>query len=458
MIACNSASAAMLRDARERYDVPVVEVIYPATRRAVAATRNGRIGVICTRSTAESMAYDDAFAAAPHLACTPGPARGSSTSSRPGVTGGDELLAAAHDYLDPLTEAGVDTLILGCTHYPLLTGVISYVMGDDGDPGQQRRGVRQGRLPDARRHRPDARRAASRLLLPHDRLARGVRDRSAAGSSVPRWSPPASSPGGWREAHRRRCSGSYPGPDSPASCYLLEAEPTRAPAAPGGCCSTSAAAPWARCSRYVDPLTIDAVLLSHLHADHCLDMCGYYVLRSTTPPARSRGSRSGGPPAPPTGWPAPTTSRRPRHARGVRLPRLDGRVRIGPFAVEPIRGRPPGRRLRAADHRRRRRRSATAATPRRARAWTRWPTASTCCSPRRRSAHGTTTRPASTSPVATAARSRRATGARRLVLTHVPPWFDPAQTLDRGRRGLRRARSSWPARARSTSSEPPPRR
>jgi glutamate racemase len=48
-----------------------------------------------------------------------------------GVTGGDELLAAAHEYLDPLVAAGVDTLVLGCTHYPLLTGVISYVMGDD---------------------------------------------------------------------------------------------------------------------------------------------------------------------------------------------------------------------------------------------------------------------------------------------------------------------------------------
>ena len=65
VIACNSASAAVLRDARERYDVPVVEVILPATRRAVAATRSGRIGVICTRATAESQAYDDAFAAAP---------------------------------------------------------------------------------------------------------------------------------------------------------------------------------------------------------------------------------------------------------------------------------------------------------------------------------------------------------------------------------------------------------
>ncbi|WP_183099953.1 glutamate racemase [Nocardioides pelophilus] len=130
VIACNSASAAMLRDARERYDVPVVEVIYPATRRAVAATKNGRIGVICTRSTAESMAYDDAFAAAPHLQLTTRACPRFVDFVEAGVTGGDELLAVAHEYLDPLTELGVDTLILGCTHYPLLTGVISYVMGD----------------------------------------------------------------------------------------------------------------------------------------------------------------------------------------------------------------------------------------------------------------------------------------------------------------------------------------
>lgn len=131
VIACNSASAAMLRDARERYDVPVVEVIYPATRRAVAASRSGRIGVICTRSTADSMAYDDAFAAAPHVELTTQPCPLFVDFVEAGVTGGEELLAAAHDYLDPLTAAGVDTLILGCTHYPLLTGVISYVMGDN---------------------------------------------------------------------------------------------------------------------------------------------------------------------------------------------------------------------------------------------------------------------------------------------------------------------------------------
>jgi glutamate racemase len=130
VIACNSASAAMLRDARERYDVPVVEVIYPATRRAVAASRTGRIGVICTRATADSMAYDDAFAAAPHVELFTQPCPRFVDFVERGVTAGDELLGVAHDYLDPLVSRGIDTLILGCTHYPLLTGVISYVMGD----------------------------------------------------------------------------------------------------------------------------------------------------------------------------------------------------------------------------------------------------------------------------------------------------------------------------------------
>jgi glutamate racemase len=131
VIACNSASAAMLRDARERYDVPVVEVILPAARRAVAASRNGRIGVISTRATAESMAYDDAFAAAPHVELRTQPCPRFVDFVEQGVTGGEELLSVAHEYLDPLVAAGIDTLILGCTHYPLLTGVISYVMGDD---------------------------------------------------------------------------------------------------------------------------------------------------------------------------------------------------------------------------------------------------------------------------------------------------------------------------------------
>ena len=126
VIACNSASAAVLRDARERYEVPVVEVIQPAVRRAVAATRNGHVGVIGT-----SMAYDDAFAAAPHLRLTSQACPRFVEFVEAGITSGPELLAVAHEYLDPIVAEGVDTLVLGCTHYPLLTGVISFVVGDE---------------------------------------------------------------------------------------------------------------------------------------------------------------------------------------------------------------------------------------------------------------------------------------------------------------------------------------
>jgi glutamate racemase len=130
VIACNSASAAVLRDARERYAVPVVEVVHPAVRRAAAATRNGRVGVIGTRATITSGAYEDAFAAAPELVLTLRACPRFVEFVESGVTSGPDLLDVAHDYLDPVAAAGVDTLVLGCTHYPLLTGVVSYVMGD----------------------------------------------------------------------------------------------------------------------------------------------------------------------------------------------------------------------------------------------------------------------------------------------------------------------------------------
>ncbi|HEY5981171.1 MAG TPA: glutamate racemase, partial [Microlunatus sp.] len=130
VIACNSASAAVLRDARERYDVPVVEVIMPAVRRAVAATRGGSVGVICTTATATSQAYDDAFTAAPHVDLLTRACPRFVDFVEAGITGGPELLACAEEYLQPLGDAGIDTLILGCTHYPLLAGVLSYVLGD----------------------------------------------------------------------------------------------------------------------------------------------------------------------------------------------------------------------------------------------------------------------------------------------------------------------------------------
>ncbi|MDP1877289.1 MAG: glutamate racemase [Actinomycetota bacterium] len=131
VIACNSASAATLRDARERYDVPVIEVVHPAVRRAAAASRSGRVGVIGTRATITSGAYSDAFAAAPQVELMTVACPRFVEFVEAGVTSGTELIDVASEYLAPMREAGVDTLVLGCTHYPLLTGVISYVMGED---------------------------------------------------------------------------------------------------------------------------------------------------------------------------------------------------------------------------------------------------------------------------------------------------------------------------------------
>jgi len=131
VIACNTASSAMLRDARERYSIPVIEVIQPAVRRAVSASKTGRIGVIGTNATIESGAYLDAFAAAPHLEITSKACPQFVEYVERGETSGAQITKIAQDYLKPLQDKKIDTLVLGCTHYPLLTGVISYVMGND---------------------------------------------------------------------------------------------------------------------------------------------------------------------------------------------------------------------------------------------------------------------------------------------------------------------------------------
>ncbi|HEY1174585.1 MAG TPA: glutamate racemase [Phytomonospora sp.] len=131
VIACNTASAACLHDARERYDIPVVEVIRPAVRRAAAATRNGRIGVLGTTATVSSGAYEDAFGAAPHITVTSAAAPAFVDFVERGVTTGRQLLGLASAYLEPLQRADVDTVVLGCTHYPLLAGLIGLVMGDE---------------------------------------------------------------------------------------------------------------------------------------------------------------------------------------------------------------------------------------------------------------------------------------------------------------------------------------
>lgn len=135
VIACNTASAAMFRDAKERYtdrlDIPVIEVIQPAVRTAVSRTRTKRIGVIGTEGTIKSGAYQDAFVADPGIEVTAVACPRFVELVEAGVTSGEELFAVANDYLAPLKAAKVDTLVLGCTHYPLISAAIQYVMGPD---------------------------------------------------------------------------------------------------------------------------------------------------------------------------------------------------------------------------------------------------------------------------------------------------------------------------------------
>ncbi len=111
--------------------MPVVEVILPAVRRAVATTRNGRIGVIGTQATIASGAYQDAFAAARDIEVTAVACPRFVDFVERGVTSGRQVLGLAEGYLEPLQHAQVDTLVLGCTHYPLLSGLIQLAMGDE---------------------------------------------------------------------------------------------------------------------------------------------------------------------------------------------------------------------------------------------------------------------------------------------------------------------------------------
>lgn len=131
VVACNTASAACLPDIRERYPVPVVEVILPAVRRAVAATRSGRVGVIGTAATIRSGAYQDSFAAAPQVSVSAVACPRFVDFVERGMTSGRQILGLAQSYLAPLQEARVDTVVLGCTHYPLLAGVLQIVLGPE---------------------------------------------------------------------------------------------------------------------------------------------------------------------------------------------------------------------------------------------------------------------------------------------------------------------------------------
>ena len=132
VVACNSAAAAALECLRERLPVPVVGVVEPGVASALRATRNGRIGVIGTVGTIASGAYQRAaHELDPGLDLTCVACPGFVEFVEAGDVDSAEIRTLAASLLTPLRDSGVDTLVLGCTHYPLLARTIGAVMGRD---------------------------------------------------------------------------------------------------------------------------------------------------------------------------------------------------------------------------------------------------------------------------------------------------------------------------------------
>ncbi len=130
VVACNTASAAALEAAQAEFEVPIVGVIEPGARAAATETIDRRVGVLATEATVESGAYRravhnlDAGIEVHERACP----RFVPLIER-GVVDGSELDGVARDYLEPLMERCVDAVILGCTHYPLISAPINRILG-----------------------------------------------------------------------------------------------------------------------------------------------------------------------------------------------------------------------------------------------------------------------------------------------------------------------------------------
>lgn len=132
VIACNTATAFTLDELKERLDIPIIGVIQPGARAAIKNTKNEQIGIIGTEGTVRSEAYPKALQKinqrleVTSLACplfVP--------MVEKGITKGERAKLVVEETLRPLRNTtNIDTLVLGCTHYPLLEGVIQEVMGD----------------------------------------------------------------------------------------------------------------------------------------------------------------------------------------------------------------------------------------------------------------------------------------------------------------------------------------
>ncbi len=131
VVACNTASAVALGVLRKNYEIPMIGVVEPGARAAVEATKNGRVGVIGTVGTIHSDAYRKAIQRfAPHLTVYSIPCPLFVSLAEEGYVNKKATHLIGCEYLDPLVKRKVDTLVLGCTHYPLLKNDIARIMGE----------------------------------------------------------------------------------------------------------------------------------------------------------------------------------------------------------------------------------------------------------------------------------------------------------------------------------------
>lgn len=130
VIACNTATAHALGVLRDEMDMPVIGVVEPGARAAVAATRSGHVGVIGTAGTIKSGAYERAIRElAPEIRVTPRACPLFVPMVEEGWTDHEATRLVAREYLEPMAAAEIDTLVLGCTHYPLLKPLLHDVLG-----------------------------------------------------------------------------------------------------------------------------------------------------------------------------------------------------------------------------------------------------------------------------------------------------------------------------------------
>jgi len=121
VIACNTSTAAALDDLKQQYNIPIIGVIEPGARTAVYNTRNKRVGVIATKGTVESNAYQKEISKIdPDIKTFSVPAPLLVEFVEKGIFEGRRLDKVIYGYLKPLFNAGIDVLILGCTHFPLI--------------------------------------------------------------------------------------------------------------------------------------------------------------------------------------------------------------------------------------------------------------------------------------------------------------------------------------------------